>query len=632
MLDAVERAADASRGCAPRTPATSAGRSSTGPSRPTTRWASTTPGAAPTRTSSSASTPCSATTSAGRTASTARACGSRSTSSASWASPASATSRPTASPTSCSLCKQRVLTYAARPDRAVHPPGHVDGLERPRRAAPAARPAGGRTRRRSITVEGPHGPVTDTVEMIVGPPGHARAGRLVLHLHQREQRPHLGLPGRVPPARLAVQGPRLDALVRALRHGHQPDGDERGLPGPRGPGLDGALPARRPARRVPAGLDHDALDADAPTWPPPWARSSTTSRCARATTATGSARAPSRRRSGARSRCSRSARAPTWWAGATAARSTTWPRSATRLRGRPGRAGARLRAPRHRLGRGRRGRGHGHRPHRARLRRRGLPAGQGSSACRSSRRSTRTATTSTASAGYRPGRARPSRRAIVEDLEATRLLLPPGAVHAPLPALLALRHAAALPRRGRVVHLDGRRSTTSRASELTAEEKATQPALPDHGRRRPHPLDPGLRLRARARLAAHDGRLDDLQEALLGPGAAHLGVHELRRTSRSSAAATSCEQRAVEGWEEFEGHTPHRPYVDAVKIACRACGARRERIRDVGNPWLDAGIVPFSHAALPRRTRTTGRSGSRPTSSPSRSRASSATGSTRCWP
>ena len=53
-------------------------------------------------------------------------------------------------------------------------------------------------------------------------------------------------------------------------------------------------------------------------------------------------------------------------------------------------------------------------------------------------------------------------------------------------------------------------------------------------------------------------------------------------------------ERAVEGWSAFEGHTPHRPYVDAVKIACRTCGAPVERIPDVGNPWLDAGIVPFS--------------------------------------
>jgi isoleucyl-tRNA synthetase len=53
-------------------------------------------------------------------------------------------------------------------------------------------------------------------------------------------------------------------------------------------------------------------------------------------------------------------------------------------------------------------------------------------------------------------------------------------------------------------------------------------------------------------------------------------------------------QRAVEGWDKFEGHTPHRPWVDAVKIGCAKCGAPTNRILDVGNPWLDAGIVPYS--------------------------------------
>jgi isoleucyl-tRNA synthetase len=53
-------------------------------------------------------------------------------------------------------------------------------------------------------------------------------------------------------------------------------------------------------------------------------------------------------------------------------------------------------------------------------------------------------------------------------------------------------------------------------------------------------------------------------------------------------------ERAVSGWEEFEGHSPHRPYVDAVKIRCKNCGAEVSRIKDVGNPWLDAGIVSFS--------------------------------------
>ena len=54
------------------------------------------------------------------------------------------------------------------------------------------------------------------------------------------------------------------------------------------------------------------------------------------------------------------------------------------------------------------------------------------------------------------------------------------------------------------------------------------------------------------------------------------------------------EERAIEGWEEFQGHSPHRPYIDAVKIACPQCGSRASRIPDVGNPWLDAGIVSYS--------------------------------------
>jgi len=53
-------------------------------------------------------------------------------------------------------------------------------------------------------------------------------------------------------------------------------------------------------------------------------------------------------------------------------------------------------------------------------------------------------------------------------------------------------------------------------------------------------------------------------------------------------------ERAIEGWQDFEGHSPHRPWVDEVKIKCLKCGKKVSRIPDVGNPWLDAGIVPFS--------------------------------------
>ena len=53
-------------------------------------------------------------------------------------------------------------------------------------------------------------------------------------------------------------------------------------------------------------------------------------------------------------------------------------------------------------------------------------------------------------------------------------------------------------------------------------------------------------------------------------------------------------ERAVEGWKEVEGHAPHRPWIDLVKIKCSKCEELITRIPDVGNPWLDAGIVPFS--------------------------------------
>ncbi len=54
------------------------------------------------------------------------------------------------------------------------------------------------------------------------------------------------------------------------------------------------------------------------------------------------------------------------------------------------------------------------------------------------------------------------------------------------------------------------------------------------------------------------------------------------------------QELAVEGWDEFEGMSPHRPWIDKVKIKHPETGLVGERIQDVGNPWLDAGIVPFS--------------------------------------
>ncbi len=56
-------------------------------------------------------------------------------------------------------------------------------------------------------------------------------------------------------------------------------------------------------------------------------------------------------------------------------------------------------------------------------------------------------------------------------------------------------------------------------------------------------------------------------------------------------------KRAVKGWSEFEGHSPHKPFIDEVTIACATCKSELHRIEDVGNPWLDAGIIAYSTIA-----------------------------------
>jgi isoleucyl-tRNA synthetase len=53
-------------------------------------------------------------------------------------------------------------------------------------------------------------------------------------------------------------------------------------------------------------------------------------------------------------------------------------------------------------------------------------------------------------------------------------------------------------------------------------------------------------------------------------------------------------EKAIAGWQEFDGHAPHRPWVDKIQVKCDKCGKPVARIPDVGNPWLDAGIVPYS--------------------------------------
>jgi isoleucyl-tRNA synthetase len=50
--------------------------------------------------------------------------------------------------------------------------------------------------------------------------------------------------------------------------------------------------------------------------------------------------------------------------------------------------------------------------------------------------------------------------------------------------------------------------------------------------------------------------------------------------------------RATGGLEQLE--ELHRPWIDEVTISCESCGTEVRRIPEVGDAWLDAGIVPFS--------------------------------------
>jgi isoleucyl-tRNA synthetase len=52
------------------------------------------------------------------------------------------------------------------------------------------------------------------------------------------------------------------------------------------------------------------------------------------------------------------------------------------------------------------------------------------------------------------------------------------------------------------------------------------------------------------------------------------------------------EERAIEGLDQLE--ELRRPWIDAVPIRCAACAEPVRRIPEVGDVWLDAGIVPFS--------------------------------------
>ena len=52
------------------------------------------------------------------------------------------------------------------------------------------------------------------------------------------------------------------------------------------------------------------------------------------------------------------------------------------------------------------------------------------------------------------------------------------------------------------------------------------------------------------------------------------------------------EERAVRGLDQLQ--ELHRPWIDEVVIRCEACAEEVHRVPEVGDAWLDAGIVPLS--------------------------------------
>src|SRR5438105_9103608 len=54
---------------------------------------------------------------------------------------------------------------------------------------------------------------------------------------------------------------------------------------------------------------------------------------------------------------------------------------------------------------------------------------------------------------------------------------------------------------------------------------------------------------------------------------------------------TELERLAVRGLDQLQ--ELHRPWIDEVPIRCESCGEEARRIPEVGDAWLDAGIVPI---------------------------------------
>ena len=202
---------------------------------------------------------CAASTSDSRMGSTARASGSRSTSSGTSASDQARHRGLRNRPLRHRLQAARP-GVCREPDRAVHPPRPVDALGRSGQAAGLRDQLGVDPQERRDD-RGGEGPVTDTVERLVGRLGMPEIGGSYFTFSDENN--------------YCIWGFLKRCHERGLYNGHDvvpwcarcgtaigADGDERGLPGPRGPRADASVfpwSDLRPAR-VAARLDDHPLD------------------------------------------------------------------------------------------------------------------------------------------------------------------------------------------------------------------------------------------------------------------------------------------------------------------------------------------------------------------------------------
>ena len=378
-------------------------------------------------------------------------------------------------------------------------------------------------------------------------------GQRLLHLHRHEHRVHLALPQGRARARLAVPGPPLDAVVPALRHvALAARAGRRGeLRGARAPVALRPLPAERARGRGARRLDDDAVDA-----------------------------ARERRRGGQARRRVRAARR----------RRVGRRRAISRGRLRPASSAARSSSGSSTSG-----------PFDD-LRRRRASSTASSRGTRS--RSTRAPASSTSHPG-----------AGAEDFELSR-------VH-DLPVLVADRRERPLLRRVRLASTGCRRARSrSRSSALRGAGLLVEAGTIVHR----YPIcwrcDTPLVFRVvddwfiavdELRAAAarrerevewtppHTGkRMDDwlrnmgdwnisrkryfgLPLPFYPCACGHLNV---------IGSQAELEERATGGLEQLQ--ELHRPWIDEVPIRCERAATRSSASPEVGDAWLDAGIVPFS--------------------------------------